>query len=169
MFNNRFGMINGWLRSLGLPVQPWLTEPQLVFTIIVMMAVWGGMGYYSIIYLVGLKNLPSSYHEAAEIDGANKLQILFRITIPLLTPQIFFVLTMSCIGTFQMFEAILVFGGAAHIRDGIRTVAFGIFERGFTFHQMGYASSNALVLLVMILMVTFLNFIMQKYWVHYDN
>ena len=169
MFNDRFGMINGLLRNLGLPVVGWLSSPNTVFGIVVAMSVWTAMGYYAIIYLVGLKNLPASFHEAAAIDGANRFQTFFKITVPLLTPQIFFVLTMTAIASFQMFDAILVFGLHSHIRDGIRTVSFGIFDRGFNFAQMGYASANAIVLLLMILAVTLMNFIFQKYWVHYDN
>ena len=169
MFNNRFGMINGILRMMGIPVVDWLGQPGMVFAIVVAMTTWGAMGYYGIILLVGLKNLPASYHEAALIDGANRFQVFFKVTIPLLTPQLFFVVTIATIGAFQMFDAILVFGHSVFIRDGIRTLAFGIFERGFTFQQMGYASANAILLLVMILIVTILNFIFQKYWVHYDN
>ena len=169
MFMDRFGMVNGFLRRLGIPVVGWLSSPHTVFGIVVAMSVWAALGYYAIIYLVGLKNLPASYNEAAAIDGANKMQVFFKITIPLLTPQIFFVLTMTAIGAFQMFDAILVFGANPHIRDGIRTVAFGIFDRGFNFQQMGYASANAIVLLIMIMAVTLLNFVFQKFWVHYDN
>lgn len=169
MFNTRFGMINGFLRMMELPIVDWLGQPSMVFGIIVGMSVWAGMGYYSIILLVGLKNLPTSYHEAARIDGASRIQAFFRVTLPLLTPQIFFVVTVSTISAFQMFDAILVFGQSAVTRDGIRTLSFGIFERGFTFHQMGYAAANATLLLVMIMAVTVLNFVLQKFWVHYDN
>ena len=169
MFNTRFGMINGFLRMMGLPIVDWLGEPTMVFGIIVGMTVWAGMGYYSIILLVGLKNLPISYQEAARIDGANRVQAFFRVTLPLLTPQIFFVVTICTIAAFQMFDAILVFGQAIFTRDGIRTLSFGIYERGFTFHQMGYAAANATLLLVMIMAVTVLNFVLQKFWVHYDN
>ena len=169
MFNTRFGMINGFLRMMNLPIVDWLGEPGTVFGIIVGMSVWAGMGYYSIILLVGLKNLPLSYHEAARIDGASRMQAFFRVTLPLLTPQIFFVVTVSTISAFQMFDAILVFGQAIVTREGIRTLSYGIYERGFTFHQMGYASANATLLLVMIMAVTVLNFVLQKFWVHYDN
>jgi len=169
MFNTRFGMINGFLRMMELPVVDWLGQPGSVFGIIVAMSVWAGMGYYSIILLVGLKNLPTSYQEAARIDGANRVQAFFRVTLPLLTPQLFFVVTVCSIAAFQMFDAILVFGQAITTRDEIRTMSFGIYERGFTFHQMGYAAANATLLLVMILGVTVLNFVMQKFWVHYDN
>ena len=169
MFNTRFGMINGFLRMMEMPVVDWLGQPWSVFGIIIGMSVWAGMGYFGIILLVGLKNLPASYHEAARIDGANRVQAFFKVTLPLLTPQIFFVVTMATISALQMFDAILVFGQAIFIRDGIRNLSFGIYERGFTFHQMGYAAANAIVLLCMILVVTILNFVLQKYWVHYDN
>jgi len=168
MFNTRFGMINGFLRMMELPVVDWLGDTSSVFGIIVAMTVWAGMGYYSIILLVGMKNIPKTYYEAALIDGANRLQLFFKVTLPLLTPQIFFVVTICTIAAFQMFDAILVFGQSVIIRDGIRTLSFGIYERGFTFHMMGYASANAMILLVMIMIVTVMNFILQKFWVHYE-
>jgi len=169
MFNNRFGMINGVLRMLDIPVVDWLGGSGTVFTIIVAMTVWASMGYFSIILLVGLKNMPISYHEAAKIDGASSGQTFFKITLPLLTPQIFFVVIMSAIGAFQMFDAILIFGRSIHIRDGIRTLTYGIYERAFLFHQMGYATANAVVLFTLIMLVTIMNFAFQKFWVHYDN
>ena len=169
MFNTRFGMINGFLRMMEMPIVDWLGNITLVMGIIVGMTVWAGMGYFSIILVLGIKNIPTSYLEAARIDGASRLQTFLKVTLPLLTPQIFFVVTICTINAFQMFDAIFVFGESVITRDGIRTLSFGIFERGFTFQQMGYATANATVLLAMIMLVTVLNFVAQRFWVHYDN
>lgn len=170
IFNNRFGMINGMLRWLGLPLVDWFGSSRSVMGIIIAMTVWASIGYFSVILMVGIKSLPVSFLEAAKIDGATSVQSFFRITVPLLTPQIFFVTTICMIGAFSMFDAIFIFGrGSVIIRDGIRTMAFGIFDRGFTFQEMGYAASNAVVLLVFIMAVTILQFVSQKYWVHYGE
>ena len=169
MFNNRFGMINGFLRALGIPVVDWFGTSDRVMGIIIALAVWASIGYFGIILMVGIKNIPASFIEAARIDGATPAQSFFRITIPLLTPQIFFVTTICMIMAFGMFDAIFVFGrGSVIVRDGIRTMAFGIYERGFTLQQMGYAAANAVVLLVIIMSITIIQFISQKYWVHYE-
>ena len=168
LFNIRFGMVNGFLRMLGLPVVDWLGSGSSVMGIIIGMGVWGSIGYYSIILMVGIKNLPGSYFEAAMIDGANRRQTFFGITVPLLTPQLFFVTTMCMIGTFGLFDSIVVFGTSVTIRDGIRTLAFGIYERGFTMMQLGYASANATLLFLLVMFVTILQFLGQKYWVHYE-
>jgi len=169
MFNSRFGMINGFLRTIGVPVVDWFGSNNMVMGIVIAMAVWAAIGYYSVILMVGIKNLPVSFLEAARIDGATRTQSFFRITIPLLTPQIFFCTTIAMIGAFSMFDAVFIFGRASvTIRDGIRTMAFGIYERGFTFQEMGYASANAVLLLIIILFITILQFLSQKYWVHYE-
>ena len=168
IFNVRFGMVNGFLRMMGIPVVDWLGNVPTVMGIIVGMGVWGSVGYFSVILMVGIKNLPLSYFEAARIDGATRIQTAFRITIPLLTPQIFFVTTMSMIGSFGIFEPVFVFGGNVMIRDGIRTLAYGIFERGFEMQNLGYAAANATLLFILIMIVTILQFIGQRYWVHYE-
>lgn len=169
LFNTRFGLINGVLRMLGIPIVEWLGRGGTTFGIIVAMAVWASMGYFCIILLVGLKNIPTVFSEAAKIDGASPVQAFFKVTLPLLTPQIFFVFTMSTIGAFQMFDAIFIFGTNITVRDTIRTLSYGIYERAFNFQQMGYAASNAMILLVLIMAVTVVNFSLQKYWVHYES
>jgi len=168
IFNVRFGMVNGFLRMMGIPVVDWLGNIPSVMGIIIGMGVWGSIGYYSVILMVGIKNLPTSYFEAARIDGATRRQTFFRITIPLLTPQLFFVTTMAMIGSFGIFEPVLIFGGNVMIRDGIRTLAYGIFERGFEMQSLGYAAANATLLFVLIMIVTIFQFIGQRYWVHYE-
>ena len=169
IFNTRFGMVNGFLRHLGIPVVDWFGTANSTMGIIIAIGVWATIGYFSVILMVGIKNLPVSYFEAARIDGANKVQAFFRITLPLLTPQIFFVTTIATIGAFGMFDAIFVFGRfSITIRDSIRTMAFGIFERGFILQEMGYASANAVLLFVLVMIVTIIQFIGQKYWVHYE-
>lgn len=169
MFNARFGFVNGALRHIGIPVVDWFGSANSVMGIIIAMGVWQAVGYFGVILMVGLKNLPLSYFEAARIDGANGIQAFFKITVPLLTPQLFFVSTIATIGAFGMFDGVFVFGRlSVTIRDSIRTMAFGIFDRGFSLQEMGYASANAVLLFALIMIVTVIQFIGQKYWVHYE-
>ncbi len=167
MFNVRFGMINGIIKLFGGKSVPWMTEPSLIMGIVIAMGVWVNVGYYTVILLVGIKNLSVSYYEAAKIDGANGVTTFMKITIPLLTPQIFFVTTMAMINAFRVFDPVYIFGKTEFARSSIRTMVYGIFDRGFTYHEMGYASAEAMILFVIILGVTILQFRMQDKWVHY--
>lgn len=169
MFNSKFGLVNGVLALFGIQGPMWLTDVPWVRVVIILMGVWGRVGYTSILLLAGIKSIPKSYHESAQIDGARPYQAFLRITLPMVTPQIFFVLCTGLIDGFKMFDAVYVFGKTNTIvRDGIRTMVYGIFERGFTFMEMGYASAEAVVLFVLIMSITVLQFIMQKKWVIYD-
>lgn len=170
MFNSRFGPVNSFLGLLGIKGPAWLTDPNWVRVVIILMGVWGRFGYQSILLLAGIKGISRSYYEAAAIDGARPAQAFRSITLPLLTPQIFFLLITGLIDGFKMFDAVYIFGKTdAVVREGIRTLVYGIFEHGFTFMEMGYASAEALFLFLLIMAVTIVQFIGQKRWVVYDS
>lgn len=170
MFNSRFGPVNSVLAAIGIKGPAWLTDPSWVRVVIVMMGVWGRFGYQAILLLAGIKSISPTYYEAAAIDGARPWQAFRRITLPLLTPQIFFLLITGLIDGFKMFDAVYIFGKTdAIVRDGIRTLVYGIFEHGFTFMEMGYASAEALFLFLLIMAVTVVQFVGQRRWVIYDT
>jgi len=137
-------------------------------------AVWGGIGYSTIFLLAGLQNIPKTYYEAAEIDGANPFNQFFHITIPLLSPTIFFLLVTTMIGAFKVFDLVFMFSGASVVASGgptteaVRTMVFGIYQKGFLLLKMGYASAEAVFLFVIILIVTLIQFRLQKRFVFYD-
>lgn len=169
MFNSKFGMINNLLSMLGIAGPLWLTDPYYTRIVIILMGIWSRFGYQAILFLSGIKGISKSYYEAAEIDGATPYQTFSKITLPLLTPQIFFVLTTGLIDGFKMFDAVYVFGKTnVNVRDAIRTMVFGIFERGFTFMDMGYASAEAVLLFAMIMGITIVQFVVQRKWVVYE-
>jgi len=115
-----------------------------------------------------LQNIPSTLYEAAEIDGANRIQTFFRITLPLLTPTIFFVLVTTLIGATQIFdEPYLITGGGP--LDASRTISLYIYEIAFQYHAMGYGSLVAISLFLIILLITILQFSLGKRWVYYDQ
>ena len=168
MFNARYGFINIVLGMIGLPQPAWLANEWTVRVVIIIVGLWASIGYYGIIVLAGLQNIPAQLYEACELDGGGRIWQFFHITIPLVTPQIFFITVISAISLFQMFDYILIFGrNNIFILDSIRNLAYGIYERGFTFMEMGYASAKAVLFCMLILFITILQYIGQKKWVHY--
>ena len=168
MFNSRYGFINLILGNMGLPQPVWLGNEWLVRIVIIIVSIWGSVGYYGVIILAGLQNIPDQYYEACELDGGGEIWKFFHVTIPLVTPQLFYVAVISAIGLFQMFDYVFVFGKSnVSVRENIRTMAYGIYERGFTYLDMGYASAEAIVFCVLVLLVTVIQNVGQKKWVHY--
>lgn len=169
LFHSKYGVVNEILGALALPQPRWLAEPNLVMWVIVIMVVWAGVGYNAIILLAGLKNIPRSMYEACDIDGATEVQKFFRVTIPMLTPQIFYVTTVSIISSMKMFDQVYLFAkDTPLLEEGIRNMAYGIYQRGFMFFEMGYASTESMLLLALIMIITVLQFYSQKWWVYYE-
>jgi multiple sugar transport system permease protein len=173
LFNSQFGIVNYLFRPFGLNPQ-WLGDPNYIMSALIVVAVWGGIGYSVIIVLAGLQHIPKTYYEAADIDGANPFHQFFRITIPLLSPTIFFLLITSMIGAFKAFDLVYLFAGASADGSGsptteaIRTMVFGIYQKGFNLLRMGYAAAEAVLLFTIILIVTLIQFKLQKKFVFYD-
>ena len=173
LFNSQFGLVNYLFRPFGLNPQ-WLGDPHYIMPALIVVAIWGGIGYSAIILLAGLQNIPKTYYEAADIDGANPFNQFFHITIPLLSPTIFFLLITSMIGAFKAFDLVYLFAGAsadasgAPTTEAIRTMVFGIYQKGFNLLRMGYAAAEAVVLFIIILIVTLIQFRLQKKFVFYD-
>ena len=121
-----------------------------------------------LVFLAGLQSIPQTYYEAAQLDGANERQIFFRITIPLLSPTIFFILVIFMIGALQVFDSIIVLtaGGPG---DATRSVVLYIYEQAFQKFDMGYAAAVSMTLFVIILILTSLQFYISQRWVYYDE
>ncbi len=167
LYNKDFGVINYFLNRLGADSIPWLISTKWSIPAIAIFSIWKFVGTPFLYYLIGIQNIPDSFYEAATIDGANKLQTFFKITIPLLSPTIFFVITTTFIGAMQIFEEpfLLTNGGPG---DSSRTIALFIYEKAFKSYQMGYASAIAVILFIIILLLTLIQFSLQKKWVNYD-
>ncbi len=169
VFNSRYGLVNGMLKIIGLPQPSWLSNPWLTRMVIVIVTLWASIGYYTIIILAGLQNISPQYYEACDIDGGSWWVKFKNITFPLATPQLFFCLILAIINSFKMFDYIFVFGKTnVIVRETIRTMAFGIYERGFTYLEMGYASAEAIIFSFIVLSVTIIQNIGQNKWVHYS-
>lgn len=120
-----------------------------------------------LVFLAGLQNIPSEYYEAAQLDGASEWQIFWRITLPLLSPTIFFILVIFMIGALQVFDTIIVLtsGGPG---DASRSIVLYIYEMAFQRFDMGYASAVSMTLFAVILVLTILQFVIGQRWVHYE-
>jgi multiple sugar transport system permease protein len=148
------GILNLMLRMVGLPHEwPWLGERITVLPALVMVAVWKNFGYYAVLFLAGLQEIPPSLHEAAAIDGASRFQSLVRITLPLLRPTIGLVSVLAVIAAFGVFDLVFVMTEGA---PALATHVFNyyIYLRAFKSFQMGYASSMAFVLFAVVLVLT---------------
>jgi len=173
LFNSQYGLVNYLFRPFGLNPQ-WLGDPKYIMSALVVVAIWSGIGYSAVILVAGLQQIPRTYYEAADIDGASAFHQFFNITIPLLSPTIFFLLITSMIGAFKAFDLIYLFlGGSVGASGGptteaVRTMAFGIYQKGFLLLNMGYAAAEAVLLFAIILVVTLIQFRLQKKLVFYD-
>jgi len=167
---NREGVINRILYAVfGYQGPNWIGTPGTVLYTLIALSVWQ-FGASMVIFLGGLKQISSDYYEAAEIDGANKIQSFFRITAPLLTPMVFFNIVMTTINAFQSFTpAFIISGGTGGPVDATMFYTLYLFIRAFRHFAMGYASAMAWLLLLIIAVITRLLFMSAKKWVYYDE
>ncbi|MET3932604.1 ABC-type sugar transport system permease subunit [Arthrobacter sp. OAP107] len=163
------GLVNQVLALAGIEGPGWISDPGTALGSIILLHVWT-FGAPMIIFLAGLRQIPNMYYEAAEVDGATKFQQFWRITLPLLSPIIFFNLVLQIIGSFQSFtQAFIVSGGNGGPSDSTMFFTLYLYQKGFGHFDMGYASAMAWFLLVIIGAFTAINFIAAKYWVFYDD
>ncbi len=167
LYNTDFGLINFVLRFLGVPPIPWLSSTAWAMPAVIIMAIWKHLGYSMVIFLAGLQGIPSALYEAAAIDGAGRWNRFWRLTVPLLAPTTFFILVISLINSFQVFDLafILTRGGPGNATN---TIVMDIYNQAFQFFQMGYAAAIAWVLFAIIFVVTLLQWRGQRRWVHYE-
>jgi multiple sugar transport system permease protein len=161
------GLINNVLRSLGIPGPAWLTDGRWAMWAIIIMSVWRSFGYNMVLFSAGLQAIPVHYYEAATIDGANARQRFRHITLPLLSPTMFFVLIISVINSFQVFDqALIMTAGGPGVAT--TTLVLHIYNVGFQSFHMGYAASIAWILFIVIFIFTLIQFQAQKRWVTYE-
>ena len=160
------GVINTLLDMIGIKGPGWFWDPQWALPSVALMSVWS-VGGSAVIYLAGLQNIPPHLYEAAEIDGAGRWQRFWRITIPLLTPTLFFQLIIEMIGSFKVFTQAFVITQGGPVK-ATYFYLFYFYEEAFRNFNMGYASALALVLMIIILAATiFLNYTSER-WVYYE-
>lgn len=163
------GLVNQALALFGVQGQSWISEPGTALSTLIVLNVWT-FGAPMVIFLAGLRQIPTMFYEAAAVDGAGRVRQFFSVTLPLLTPIIFFNLVLQIIHAFQSFtQAFVVSGGTGGPADSTMFYTLYLYNRGFGNFDMGYASAMAWVLLVIIAAFTAVNFLAARYWVFYDD
>lgn len=167
MLHPQFGLTSIILKLSGVQPPNFLHDPSWVKPAFVIMGVWG-VGTTMIIWLAGLQGIPDSFYEAAQVDGAGKLRQFFSITLPLLTPTIFFVAVTGIIGTFQIFtQAYVITNGGPN--DATLFYALLIYRHAFQYFNMGYAASLAWVLFIIVMVLTLIQLKLGQRWVYYEG
>ncbi|MCK2033644.1 MULTISPECIES: carbohydrate ABC transporter permease [Microbacterium] len=169
IYNGDYGVLNAALGAVGIEGRSWLTDPNTALIAIAVVGIWAGLGTNIVIFLAGLQGIPDTIMEAADLDGAGPVRKFFSITIPLLSPSIFFVSVISVIGALQVFDLIyMMLGRSNPAMPNTRTVVYLFYEAGFLDNDRGYAAAVAFLLLLIILVLTIVQFRLQKKWVHYE-
>lgn len=166
ILNADFGILNSTLAMFGIRGPNWLADPSWAKLAIIMMGAWQAGGNM-LIYLAGLKGIPAQLYEAAEIDGAGTWYKFWRITIPMISPTLFFNLIMGIIGTFQIFTQAYIMTGGGPL-DSTLFYVYYLFNNAFSYFKMGYACSMAWILFLIILVLTAIQFKLASRWVYYE-
>ncbi len=169
VLNPQYGILNAMLSAVGIQGPQWLQSPQWAMPAIVLASVWKDMGYFGLMLLAGLQGINRDYYEAAAIDGAGRVKRFFKITLPLLTPTIFFVLIISMINSFQIFPQVVIMTPDGGPGGSTMVMVERIYKYGFTYYKMGVASALSWILFLIIMVLTFVQMKLQHRWVNYDD
>ena len=169
MFNGDYGIINYFLNLLGFDSVQFLSNPTLAWMAISVVSIWSNVGYNMIILLAGIQGISKSYYEAAAIDGAGSLKQFFTITLPLITPTLFFVLVTTLISTFQTFDTIyMMISKKGLALEASQSMVVYFYRNAFDFSKKGYASALAVFLFMIIMIITAVQMKLQNKWVNYE-
>ena len=167
LFNPDFGLLNMILKSVGLPGSDWIYAESSVIPSLIIMSTWG-IGNAMIIFLAGLQNTPVDLYEAVEVDGGSAFRKLIHVTIPLMTPTIFFNLIMSLISSFQIFNQAYIMTEGGPNNSSLFYVYY-LYRKAFTETKVGYASALAWILFIVVMVLTFIVFKTSRKWVYYEG
>jgi len=167
MDQNSYGLLNAVLELFKIPPLRWLNSSQTAMLSVVIVSVWKSIGYYALVIMSALKSIPVEIYEAAELDNTPKWRVFFRLTLPLLSPQLFFLLIVITINSFKVFDTIRVMtnGGPGSSTD---VLAYYIYRYAFQHFKIGYASAAGTVLMVILMILTALYFAVLGRKVHYQ-
>ena len=169
MFHGEFGILNAFLGLFGVEKQSWLTNPDTALYCVMVVAIWGAIGHHMIILLAGMQGIPTSYYEAAELDGASPVRTFFQITMPLLSPTIFFISITSLIGAFQVFDSIyMMIGPENPAYNASETMNVLFYTNAFMYGYKGYAAAISIFMFAIIMVITAFQLVAQKKWVNYS-
>lgn len=165
LYNSNFGLINN---VLGIKVN-WISDPNIAIYSIAVIGIWSGIGYNLVLFLAGLQEVPRDYYEAASLDGANSFQLMINITVPLISPTIFFVLVTRIIGALQVFDLIYMMMDLNNPAwKKTESMVYLFYKYSFQQSKKGYGATVVVVLLAVIMVITAIQLVGQKKWVHYE-
>jgi ABC-type sugar transport system permease subunit len=147
------GLLNSILGNFGFEANDWLTNPKTALISIMMLNIWTTSGYFMVSFLAGLQNIPDSLYEAARLEGANRRQQFWHITVPMVRPVTYFVVVMSLIGCFQVFDQVFVMSEGGP-NNATTTMSYYVYQNGFRYFRLGYGAAAAIVLAGIIMTVT---------------
>ena len=174
LYNSDYGIINYLLSLIGIQGANWLSDPDLALYAIVVVGVWSGIGYALVLFLAGLQTIPAEYYDAASVDGAGALVKFFRITLPLLSPTVFFVTVISLIDSLQVFDLIFVMissgrsASTSPVIDQTQSLVYLFYKNTFVINEQGLGAAVVLTLFIIIVLITLAQFRLQRRWVHYE-
>ncbi|MBD8067889.1 carbohydrate ABC transporter permease [Bacillus sp. PS06] len=161
IYNPEYGLLNFLLSLVGIDGPSWLSDTKWAMPAVMITSIWKGLGFNMLIFLAGIQGISESYYEAADIDGATWFKKFIFITVPLLRPTTFFVTVMAIIGSFQVFDAVFLLTQGGPARSTSVLVHY-LYQNGFEYFQMGYASAMAYILFFLVLTFTLIQFSLQK-------
>ncbi|GGF34401.1 ABC transporter permease [Youhaiella tibetensis] len=163
------GLVNDFLAIFGIQGPSWISNPRFSLWTLIVLSIWQ-FGSPMIIFLAGLRQIPQDMYEAASLDGASKWRMFWKITLPLLTPVVFFNAIIQTIEAFKSFTpAFIISGGTGNPINSTLFYTLYLYQEAFGFFRMGYASALAWILLAIVALFTAFSFLTSKYWVHYDD
>ncbi len=169
IFNGDFGLLNFLLGTVGIEGPYWISTPGAAVVAVAIVGLWSSLGFSMIVLAAGLKNIPPELYEAAELDGASRWRQFRAITVPLLTPSIFFVTIITVISSFQLFDLLYaILGSSNPVLPRSMSLVYFFYREGFVDNDKGYAAAIAMVVFLIIGLVTAVQFRLQRRWVHGD-
>lgn len=169
LYNSEYGLINYLLSLIGIHGPKWLTSSNTALFSLIVVGVWSALGYNMIILLAGLQEIPKTFYEAADIDGAGPIRKFFSITLPLVSPTMFFVVITSLIGSLQIFDLIfMMIDKTSMALQSTESLVYLFYQYSFSMNDKGYGSAIIVLLLLIILLITVVQLRLQKKWVHYQ-
>jgi ABC-type sugar transport systems, permease components len=169
LYNDQFGLINRGLTAFGIAPVDWVNDPHVALISIVIIGVWSTVGYSMVLLLAGLQDIPKDYYEVASIDGAKPARQFFSITLPLISPSLFFVLVTTIIQSMQVFDVVYMMEDVTSpAYDSTVSLVYLFYNNSFKYANKGYGSAIVMLLLVIILIITVVQMKVQKKWVNYS-
>jgi sn-glycerol 3-phosphate transport system permease protein len=166
LMDPQYGMLNAFLESVGLLGYTWLSQPESALYSLILVSVWKIMGYNTLVFIAGLQSIPKDIYEAAALDRSSPIKTLYKITIPMLSPTLFFLLIINTIYSFQAFDTVYIMTQGGPI-NSTNMIIFYIYEQGMDFYNGGIASAASIVLLLLVGLLTLLHFTFMAKRVHY--